>query len=113
MAKQGYLTIRNLPKQGTEPVDKLKTAAVLKYFSEKYKKCPKCKGRKFTYKVEPENHEEEVVCIRIPDLIGELSNFEDVNTSDIVKDILLYKQFGKRPCKRCTGLGFTERKNKG
>ena len=110
MGKQGWLTIRNIPKS-KKFAERNPYYYILKKFFEKNKLCPKCGGIGSSKKIKKGRVRSEAT-IRyegIPEL-EKLNNMEDVKLTDSMRDILEKIIWGKKFCKLCKGFGFIPKK---
>lgn len=79
-------------------------------FAEKFKPCPKCLGEGNTYKSKKEPTEENIKIDHIHDLDSSNKDKMVIPISTYIRDALSYEIEGRRPCSKCLGQRYIERK---
>ncbi len=106
MGKRGWLTMRNVPVNHKKPVGNSYYQILIGFF-EQNRLCPSCKGLGWKYpkgKLEVES-ETAVKYGGLEDLEG-LAQNTHVRKTDIIRDILEMKLWGKEVCCSCGGKKF-------
>ena len=111
MSKPGWLSMRNLPFLEDKSVNNVYYKK-LKEFFKVNTLCPSCEGLGHRVNNDEQYVKGSRVCtVRfhgIPEL-EELNDQEDVVMSEVIRDILERKLWGRKPCIKCNGSRFVKR----
>lgn len=111
MSRDGWIAIRNFPLPETSG---LRNAAAfhktLHNFFKRHRMCPKCQGHGFLIDEELERSKLEVIKFDGIRTLERMKEYEGLIFGDVIKEIFLHEYAGKRPCGKCKGFRFVERK---
>jgi len=107
VAKEGWLTIRNVPDLADRPGNAY--FQELKLFFEDNTLCPKCKGKGSRCKKDMDSVETTTVRFGSIAELEQLKGMKDISMADIIRDILERQVMQKVSCSLCKGSRFVDR----
>lgn len=108
MAKQGWLTIRNVPDVPSQSGENGYFQQLVKFFNANCL-CPRCKGKGAKQKLDGPIKAETTVRFAGIEALEQLNEMEDVSITDVIREILQRRCFKKRPCTLCLGSRFVSK----
>lgn len=113
MAKEGWLTIRNVPKH--KATDKNGYNVLLKMFFNKYDVCPRCDGYGYWYNTKRQLTQVPETAVKLHDIealqhIKQVCDEQGDKISEIVRLFLEKTMWKRRTCSLCNGERVVSRK---